>query len=102
MIFVQGWVEIAETEFESIKPAVANMMAASSNESGCLHYSFSQDVSNSDLFHIVERWNSEDDLNAHFQTAHMAEFNSALASAKIRKMDVRMYTGEEVRVMIRS
>lgn len=102
MIMVLGWVEIAEKEFESIRPAVTEMMKASAAETGCLHYSFSQDASNPDLFHIVERWNSEEDLGTHFQTEHMARFNAALASVRTGKMDVRMYAGEEVRVMMQS
>ena len=102
MIMVQGWVEITEQDFATIRPAVANMMVASASEPGCLHYSFSQDAARPDLFHIVERWKSEADLNAHFQTEHMAQFNAALASVKIGKMDVRMYKGEEVRVMMQS
>ncbi|MEM8919013.1 MAG: putative quinol monooxygenase [Pseudomonadota bacterium] len=102
MIMVLGSVEIAEMEFESIRPAVTDMMKASAAETGCLHYSFSQDASNPGLFHIVERWKSEEDLGAHFQTDHMARFNAALASVKIGKMDVRLYAGEEVRVMMQS
>ncbi|MEO0440561.1 MAG: putative quinol monooxygenase [Pseudomonadota bacterium] len=102
VIMVLGSIEIAEEEFESIRPAVTNMMEASSAESGCLHYSFSRDVSKPGLFHIIERWKSEEDLGAHFQTEHMARFNATLASVTIEKMDVRMYAGEEVRVMMQS
>lgn len=102
MIFVQGWIKLVPQDVEKILPIARDMVAATLKEEGCIHYSFAQDVSEPSLIHISERWRGEDELNAHFQTSHMASFNEAANEMTIEHMDVRMFSGEEVRVMMQS
>ena len=102
MIFVQGTIRAASSDLEALVPVISMMVEKSNNEEGCLHYSFAKSLTEPDVIHITERWKSEDDLNAHFQTTHMAEFNAAISAVTIEAADVRMYSGEEVRVMIQS
>lgn len=102
MIFVQGWIKVPEQELGDIIPAASEMMAETVKEAGCLHYSFAKDLNDAGIVHICERWENEDHLNAHFQTQHMAEFNSAISTINIEGMDVRMYSGEEIRVLMQS
>ncbi len=102
MIFVHGWIKAAEHDISKIIDAAIEMSEKSNEEDGCLHYCFAQDISEANLFHIIERWKSEGDLNAHFQTPHMAAFNTAVAGVGFETMDVRMYSGDEVRIMMQS
>ncbi len=102
MIFVQGWIRVSKHDLDEIVPAASLMMIETVKEPGCLHYSFAKDVSDSGLVHISERWDSQDSLNAHFQTQHMSHFNAALSGLTIEAMDVRMYSGEEVKIMMQS
>ena len=102
MIFVQGTIRIASESVNAIISPAIEIAKASNEEAGCLHYSFAQDISDPSIFHICERWRSEDDLNAHFQEPQMATFNAAIAGLKIETMDVRMYSGDEVRIMMQS
>jgi quinol monooxygenase YgiN len=102
MIFVQGWVKAAEKDISKVIEAAIEMSKKSNEEEGCLDYCFAQDISEANLFHITERWKSEDDLNSHFQTPHMAAFNTAIAGIRFESMDVRMYSGDEVRIMMQS
>lgn len=102
MIFVQGWIKLSVENLDEIIPAASIMMVETMKEPGCLHYSFSKDIRDAGLVHISERWDSEDNLNAHFQTAHMSTFNSVLSELSIEGMDIRMYSGEEVKVMMQS
>lgn len=102
MIFVQGWIKLSEDSLSEIVPAASAMMSETMKEPGCLHYSFSKDIKDTGLVHISERWDSEDSLNAHFQTPHMSIFNTALSGLSIEGMDIRMYSGEEIKVMMQS
>ncbi|MEO9469488.1 putative quinol monooxygenase [Parasphingorhabdus sp.] len=102
MIFVQGTIRLGSPDIQDIAPAIKMMTTKSSEESGCIHYSFAQDVTDPRLLHICERWKSEEDLNAHFQTEHMAKFNALVATIEIAQIDVRMYAGDEVKVMMQS
>ncbi len=103
MIFVQGWIRLAESDdVESILPAARQMAEATLTETGCIAYSFAIDVSDPQLIQLNERWVSEEALQQHFQTPHMAEFNKAVSTLNIKSMDVRMYSGDEVRIMMQS
>ena len=102
MIFVQGWIRIASKDVDDIIPAARVMMMETNEEPGCLHYSFAKDVVENNLIHISERWDCEDNLKAHFQTPHMAEFNAAMSEVTIVSADIRMYSGDEVKVMMQS
>lgn len=102
MIFVQGWIRVSEQDLDAIIPAASIMMKETVKETGCLHYSFARDINDVGRIHISERWDSEDSLNAHFQTAHMSSFNASISEIAIEAMDVRMYSGNEVKVMMQS
>jgi len=101
-IFVQGWVKVSEADLETAVPAASNMMIETVKESDCLHYSFAKDNNETGLIHICERWEDEDSLNTHFQTAHMTALNEAISGLSISGMDVCLYSGDEVRVMMQS
>lgn len=102
MIFVQGWIKVSEEELEDALAAASAMVSETIKEQGCRHYSFAMDIDKAGLIHISERWDNEESLNAHFQTPHMSAFNAAISGLTIEAMDVRLYSGEEVRVMMQS
>jgi quinol monooxygenase YgiN len=102
MIFVHGWIKIPEDELEAAIHAASAMVLETVKEPGCLHYSFAKDITKAGLIHISERWDSEESLNAHFETPHMSAFNMTISGLTIEAMDIRLYSGEEVRVMMQS
>ena len=102
MLFVQGWILISAADVEKVKIAAVKMMTESQKETGCQDYNFSMDIAETNLFRITERWTSENDLNAHFATSHMAEFNAMISEITIEAMDVRLYSGDEVRILMQS
>ncbi|GAB5488578.1 MAG: hypothetical protein Pars2KO_21480 [Parasphingorhabdus sp.] len=102
MIFVQGWIKVSEKDLPTIIPAASTMMIETVKEEGCLHYSFAHDIVETGLVQISERWDTEESLNAHFQTSHMLAFNKAISELSIEAMDIRMYSGDETKVMMQS
>jgi quinol monooxygenase YgiN len=52
--------------------AALRMMAATRKEAGCISYSFFGDLTESGLFRIFEEWESQQALDAHFVSPHMA------------------------------
>jgi quinol monooxygenase YgiN len=91
MIIVMGEIRIAEGALEPVKGAIATMETESLKESGCEAYSFSTRVSDPTVVHITERWQTMDDLAAHFAEPHMAEFQAALSQVEILGMEVKAY-----------
>jgi len=97
MLLIEGWLKLATGEFAKLHDQARAMVAATLAEDGCLHYSFAQDVVDPDLIRISERWRDEAALGAHSASAHMAEFQQALAGLKAEGADLRLYSAEELR-----
>ncbi len=53
------------------------------SEKGCRHYSFAVDNLTPGRFQIAEWWDSEEDLQAHLKTAHVAEFVAAIGKLRL-------------------
>ena len=102
MIFVEGWIKLKSADLEKIEPLAKMMMAESAKEDGCLHYSFAKDLADDSIIRVSERWESERHLTDHFATEHMAEFNTVFSDLSAEAMDIRMYAGEQVRIMMQS
>jgi quinol monooxygenase YgiN len=77
MLIVAGTVRAPPGNIDAFRPHMAAMMAASQAEEGCLDYTYAEDVAEPGLIHVFERWTSQDALDAHFQTPHMAAWRAA-------------------------
>lgn len=91
MLVIAGTFTFDATQTEAAKAAAATMMAATHEEEGCIEYAFSIDVADPSVMHVFEAWESEEHLQAHFQTPHMAEFGAALANFGITGRDILKY-----------
>ena len=92
MILIAGTMQIKADKLEGAKAAMATMMEATAAEPGNLAYFFSQSLGDANLVHIFEKWESEEALNEHMGSEHMAAFMGALAEA-IESAEVKKYEG---------
>jgi quinol monooxygenase YgiN len=99
MIIVEGWARFAPGESAKFHAAARKMAEETRKESGCLEYAFSQDLMDPDLVRVIERWEGEAALTAHFATPHMAAFNAALSNAKLVGASVKAYKAEFLRTL---
>ena len=60
-------------------------------EKGCLNYVISADVGDEGLFHLFEEWESQEALDAHFKSPHMATFQKSLGSLGVKELKVLRY-----------
>ncbi|MDO9354798.1 MAG: putative quinol monooxygenase [Solirubrobacteraceae bacterium] len=61
-----------------VSGALTKLAAATREEEGCVSYELLVSQADPSTFITIERWRSQDDLDAHMQTPHIAE---ALAAA---------------------
>lgn len=54
-------------------PVLAELAAASRDDEGCLAYDVFESASTPGTFVTVEAWRSQEDLDAHLQTDHVAK-----------------------------
>ena len=96
MIVVNGIIESTVETIEATRDAIHSMEQASRQEAGCIDYTFSVELNNPAVMRITEKWESMDDLRAHFGEPHMAEFRKALAANPPISSNVSFYEVTEI------
>ena len=66
--------------------------AASREEDGCINYAIYGDTESDTDFVFVEEWESEEALQRHFGTPHIATFMRDIATAIVAPPDVKFHT----------
>jgi len=87
-------------DMEQVLSAGQAMIAATRDEPGCHDYTYARDVTDDRTMRIFELWEDQAALDAHFQTPHMAAFNTALAAVKIAAISVKIYDVSGVRDLL--
>ena len=91
MIVVNAKIEATEETIQALKEAIATMETKSQAEGGCQDYTFSIELNNPSVIRITEKWDSMEDLVAHFQEPHMADFQAAMAAHPPKSVDASFY-----------
>ena len=92
MIVVVGRVRTDEERRAQLVQVGQRVASASRQEPGCINYQVCQDTEDQDAFVFVEEWESEEALQAHFGSPHIAEFMAAIPGAIVGPPDVKFHT----------
>jgi quinol monooxygenase YgiN len=95
MLIVLAKAKVGEGAMGAARTAIADMVAASNAEEGCIAYAFTQDVLDPTVLHIVEKWQDDAALAAHFATPHMAAFGAAIAGLDFQVIEVVKFQADE-------
>lgn len=95
MLIVLAKAKIGADALEALRGAIADMVAASNAEEGCIAYAFTQDLGDPSIIHIVEKWQDDAALAAHFAMPHMADFQAAIAGADISIIEAVKYHADD-------
>ncbi|MCZ8135297.1 MAG: putative quinol monooxygenase [Porphyrobacter sp.] len=95
MLIVLAKAKVSAASMDAARGAIADMVAASNAEEGCIAYAFTQDVLDPTVLHIVEKWQDEAALLAHFATPHMAAFQAALAGLDFQVVEALKYHADD-------
>jgi len=91
MLLILGTVRLPAEALERARPVMARMIAASRAEAGCLDYAYAQDINDPGLIRVSERWTDRPALDAHFVSAHIAEWRAAWPELGIHDRDLVVY-----------
>jgi quinol monooxygenase YgiN len=91
MLVIAGAILIDPARLADATPAAVEVMAATQAETGCISYCFSSDLSEPGLIHVFEEWESQDALDTHFKTPHMAKFQQAMAGFGVKAVKLQRY-----------
>ena len=95
MLIVLAEATLGDGALEAAREAMAAMVAASRAEAGCVSYAYAQDILDPEKLHIVEKWTDDAALAFHFQTPHMAAFQTALASLDVTITDLAKFQADD-------
>lgn len=90
-IIVAGTVRVPPENLDAFRPHMARMLAASRAEDGCVTYSYAVDVQDPGLIRVFEAWRDEAALQAHFQTAHMADWRASWPQFGVSDRNLSLY-----------
>jgi quinol monooxygenase YgiN len=95
MIIVSGTLRVASSDIDTAMGLGATMAEASLAEEGCSAYGFWQDPADPGRVRVFEEWASQEALDAHFATPHMADFMAGLGQLSISDMELSKYEVSE-------
>jgi quinol monooxygenase YgiN len=70
---------------------MTDMIEASRREDGCIAYSYSLDILDDGLIHVVEKWRDRKSLEAHFLSAHLQEWRQQFGRLGITDRNLRLF-----------
>ncbi|HEY1880259.1 MAG TPA: putative quinol monooxygenase [Caulobacteraceae bacterium] len=90
-VIVAGTVRVPPGNIAAFRPHMQAMIAASRAEDGCEAYSYAEDVAEAGLIHVFEAWRDRSALDAHFKTAHMANWRAAWPAFAVTDRSLALY-----------
>ena len=95
MIIVAGSFRIPPSMIEVVRPVMETMILASRDEEGCIEYSYALDVLDKGLVRVIEKWRDRAALEAHFRTAHIAEWRAQVSSLAMSERELTAHEADD-------
>ena len=95
MLVIIGTIRLPAERLDEARPAMQRMIAGSRTESGCIDYSYAQDVLDAGLIHVTEVWSDRAALDAHFRSPHIADWRASWAALGIGERNLMLYEAAE-------
>lgn len=99
MLLIIGTVRLSPENLAKARPAMADMVAASRAEQGCVEYSYAEDVLEPGLIHVTELWVNQVALERHFASDHIKRWRAAWAELGIGERNLRAFDVGEGRAV---
>jgi quinol monooxygenase YgiN len=82
MIYVVATSQVKPESRDAFIKGAKECIAATRKEKGCIAYENHTSINDPNLFVVVERWETREDLNAHGKAPHMKVWREYSASLK--------------------
>src|SRR4051794_7157765 len=83
MIYVIATSQVKPESRDAFIKGAKECIAATRQEKGCIYYESHTGINDPNLFVVVERWETREDLNAHGRAPHMKVWREDLAPLKV-------------------
>lgn len=97
MVVVIGTIRLAPGTIDRARPAMAQMIAASRAEDGCIAYSYAEDVLDAGLIRVAEMWRDQAALDRHFTMPHLTAWRATWPDLGISDRQLQVYNVDHAR-----
>lgn len=94
MIIVAGTIRFDPSRRDEAQAVVDRARTATSAEPGNQAYEFALDIADESVIHVFELWESQEALDAHFQTPHLAELMASFGDLGVSDASLTRYDVE--------
>ena len=91
MLLIVGTVRLPSHKLAAARPVMKQMVEASRLEPGCIEYFYAEDLFEPGLIHVKELWNSQQALDRHFASNHLAQWRAAWSILEIGHRSLRVF-----------
>lgn len=95
MIIVNADLPVKEEKKEDVIKQAETLINASRTHEGNISYNLYQDVVDGSLI-FIEKWESQEALQAHMQTPEFIEFGEAIKDSLTAPLGIKLIVGEEI------
>jgi quinol monooxygenase YgiN len=92
-ILVTGTIDLDPANRDQAIATFTECMVATRAEDGCEHYSFAADVEDPGRFHVSEQWASQEAMDTHMQTPHLAALMTAMGTLGVTGASLTKWDG---------
>ena len=92
-ILVTGTIDFDPAKRDDAIAAVTTCMAATQAEDGCERYVFSGDLNDPGRIYVSEQWASQEAMDAHMQTPHLAALMAAWGTVGVTGASLTKWDG---------
>ncbi|MBN8977433.1 MAG: putative quinol monooxygenase [Xanthobacteraceae bacterium] len=96
MIYVIATTQVKPEGRDAYLAGAKDCVAATRQEQGCISYENHASIHDPNLFVVVERWASREDLNAHGRAPHMKTWRALSAPLKASPTEIEIISGATV------
>jgi quinol monooxygenase YgiN len=90
-LVIGGVIRIPADKEEAFRPHMAEMMAATRAEDGCIEYAFSFDAADRGLIRVFEIWRDMPALQAHAKADHMKRWRAVGAEFGVSDRKITLF-----------
>ena len=96
MIIVNAILPVKDEKKEEVIEQAETLIKTSRTHDGNISYNLYRDVLDDSLI-FIEKWESQEALQAHMQTPEFIEFGKSIEESVTAPLDIKLIVGEEVK-----
>jgi quinol monooxygenase YgiN len=97
MLIIIGTFRVKPDQLDDARPIMEKMVLASRKESGCLSYSYAEDISDAGLIRVSEIWTDQQALDWHMESRHISEWRAEWPQLGISERHLMLYSADSPR-----